>query len=272
MNLLSNTDTHSAKGKQPAGNRGWAHTDPQQKFFILADGTGPLAPARAAAGRLAVTTVRQELQRHAKWAPLRIPRANRAPTLAALSRAVHEAHRVLHARARHDAAMEAMGSTLLIGSLQADHCICVAIGDSRLYRFSEGRLAQITRHQSLGGQPVAEGFLEPGDERAGSHAYRHSAVIGGRILPSIQQYRIPFRKGDTLLACSNDLSAQMPDGQIESLLQRSNGAHLMNRLAEENPLTPLIVVRHEADPVTARSGRSVPLRTEWRQTCRSYAW
>jgi len=146
MNHLSSTTSHSAKGSLPAGKRGWAHTDPQQKFFVLADGIGPLA---------------------------------------ALSQAAQEAH---------------------------------------------------------------------------------------RVLPSIQQYRLPFRKGDILLACSNDLCAQMPDPQIAAMLLRANGAqHLLGRLTEAYPQTPLIVALHQDDAVTAPSGRHFPVRTEWSPMCRSYA-
>ncbi len=272
MNHRLSTNMHAIQGELPDGSRGSAHTDPQQAFFVLADGIGPLAPARAAASRLAVDSVRQELRRRARWTPLRARRTAATPTLAALSRAVQEAHRVLHAQAHTDAALEIMRSTLLIGSLQADHCICAAIGDSRLYRFSEGRLAQITRHQSLGGQPAAEGFLEPGDERAGKHDHRHSAAIGGRVLPSIQQYRVPFRKGDILMACSNDLCANTPDARIEAILQHANGTQdLVSRLAGQHPQTPLVVVRHEADPAKPRPDRTHPVRTEWRQMCHSYA-
>lgn len=261
---------HTDADHLPSSGRGSVHTDHRMPFFVLADAIGHTA--NGATSRLAVETLQQTLRYQRRWQLFRRSRRDTEKILDRMTRAVHTAHDVLLAHSRSEASNEDEGCTIVAGSIEGGYCDCVAVGDSRLYRFSNGQLAQITRHQSLAGQSLEEGFLEPGDERPSSYDHTLSAAVGGRIKPTIQQYRVPFRQGDLLLACSDSLCEVLSDARIASLLKRpGNTDELAARLVEKtrmagatNNVSVILVGHHEPNP---------PLQTGsihwgWEQACR----
>jgi protein phosphatase len=131
---------------------------------------------------------------------------------------VHAAHRALRDRARVHPELKGMGCTVVAGCLLEEQCLCVAVGDSRLYHLRDGRLEQITQDQTLAARLLAEGFLEPGDRRLAEYEHVLTTVLGGEALPEVQQYRVALQEGDLLLACSDGLSDMLSAQQIAALI------------------------------------------------------
>jgi protein phosphatase len=139
---------------------------------------------------------------------------------ALLLHAVERANAVLYAenRARGHADGAGMGCTLTgIRILPGmDALVAFHVGDSRLYRYRDGALAQLTRDQTayqLALESGAPGALPP--QNLLLQAVGPAAVVTPEIaLHEVQQH-------DLLLLCSDGLHGWVPHAELEQLLLRA---------------------------------------------------
>ncbi len=139
---------------------------------------------------------------------------------AALLHAVERANTVLYAenRERGHADGAGMGCTLTgiqtlpdMGAFVAFH-----VGDSRLYRYREGTLSQLTRDQTAYQQALesgAPGVLPP--QNLLLQAVGPAAVV----TPDITLHEV--LADDVLLLCSDGLHGWVPHGDLEHVLEQS---------------------------------------------------
>ena len=113
-----------------------------------------------------------------------------------------------------------MGTTAVaILFRDADEPWCGNIGDSRLYRMRDQGLEQISHDQTWVAQAVANQLLTPEDARI--HPWRHilSQCLGRADLIDIEIIPVDVQPGDYLLLCSDGLSEELTDQQIEESLK-----------------------------------------------------
>lgn len=117
--------------------------------------------------------------------------------------------------------MSEMGTTLVAIVFYGERYYWMNCGDSRLYRFRNGKLSQMSTDHSLN--------TIKGEKR-------HSNIItncigGGCKSPYLDLFEFTddLLPGDTYLLCSDGLSDMVPDGKIEQLLQENAPS---NRLCE----------------------------------------
>lgn len=208
----------SDMGRVREQNQDCVHTDAELPLFVLADGVGGMAGG-GIASELAVRTIVRGLRQHTRRPWFRSGRQAARPTLESLNDALLQAHQALLERARSKPGLKGMSCTVVAGSVDEDHCLCVAVGDSRLYRLRGGRLTQITRDQTLANKLLRDGFIEADDERMERFSHVLTAALGSDAdPPEIQQYRIDLEQDDVLLACSDGLSNMLPDEQIAAVI------------------------------------------------------
>jgi len=140
---------------------------------------------------------------------------------ALLLHAVERANAVLYAdnRARGHAEGAGMGCTLTGVRLLPDIEALVAfhVGDSRLYRYRDGALAQLTRDQTAYQAALesgAPGALPP--QNLLLQAVGPAAVV----TPEIALHEV--RRHDLLLLCSDGLHGWVPHAELEQLLARAD--------------------------------------------------
>ncbi len=111
-----------------------------------------------------------------------------------------------------------MGTTLSLCLIHPSLRLLVAhIGDSRVYRFRSGTLAQLTKDQSYVQYLVDKGVLKK--EEAADHPYRNmitSAIGMEGVHPQV--FETELRAGDLLLLCTDGLSGYVEDSVIQSAL------------------------------------------------------
>jgi len=130
--------------------------------------------------------------------------------------ALDHANATLHAmNLRERLAPRSMGTTLTgiwqprsSGSLVALH-----IGDSRLYRYRDGKLAQLSRDQTLYQQALENGAIE--------HLPPRNVLLQAlgplpSIAPVVETHA--WLPGDRYLLCSDGLHGEVPHGEIEAVL------------------------------------------------------
>jgi PPM family protein phosphatase len=201
-NFLQNTD----KGMVRAGNQDSYYADPAGRFCIVADGMGGHAGGEEAS-KIAINTIKNYIE--AQWQADSDPRQLLESSLLAANAAILDDQSLNPARSD-------MGTTLVMLLFEADRVWAANVGDSRLYRFREGNLEQITEDDTWVARAMKMQQLTP--EEARVHHLRHvlSHCLGRRELglrPECIQ-PIDIRTGDVVLLCSDGLTEEVDDVEI----------------------------------------------------------
>ena len=115
------------------------------------------------------------------------------------------------------------GGTTMIAVYGADECLRTAyVGDSRAYRFHQGKLIRITRDHTKVEMMVSMGMIT--EEEAKNHPQRHTL---SRYLGMDSEYicnatiseKIPYCKGDRYLLCSDGVTDMLADEQLETIMR-----------------------------------------------------
>ncbi len=155
-----------------------------------------------------------------------------------LSEAVAIAHRAicqLHSasgRTRH------MASTVTAVHVGQGLLTIAQVGDSRAYRFRQGKLTLLTEDQTVVYMMQKKGMLT--SEEAQNHPHRNIILqaVGQdkSVLPEIQT--LPYSDNDYLLLCSDGLSSYVEHQRIEEIITSSPDEHCgcRNLIDEANAL------------------------------------
>lgn len=130
-----------------------------------------------------------------------------------------EAHRAVQRRAAEDPGLAEMSTTLCALALDpAGQVVLANVGDSRIYRFSESRLEQITWDHNWANEYVRMGMSSAAARRM-QGADSLSRVIG--VFPEpceVDTWRFDAGDGDRYLLASDGLTRELPDADIAGLL------------------------------------------------------
>jgi serine/threonine protein phosphatase PrpC len=135
------------------------------------------------------------------------------------------------------------------GHQRGDHAsqlvfACLWAGDSRLYRLRAGRLERMTRDHSFVQELVDRGQLSP--DAARSHPWRNRITravgVGEKLELDAIQGRI--LAGDVFLLCTDGLTGELEDAEIERVLAGAPPEDAADRLLE------MVLARGARDNVT----------------------
>jgi protein phosphatase len=185
-------------------------------LYIVCDGMGG-HQAGEVASALAITTVVEHVRGHAG--------GDRLTVLADAARAANA--RVIEEGARNRR-RKGMGSTLVAMIRDGDDMGIAHVGDSRCYRFRDGKLERMTRDHSLieelaGDDPMAVAAL-------GGYSNVITRAIGTAADTEADVRRERLAVGDIYLLCSDGLSGVVKDPEILQVLTR--GGDLVERCRE----------------------------------------
>jgi serine/threonine protein phosphatase PrpC len=153
-----------------------------------------------------------------------------------------------------------MGATLTAVLVVGTNAYIAEIGDSRAYLLRADRLLQLTRDQSLVQKLVDNGALTRA--QADTCEYKNVILQAMGVKPDVvvALNRLPLRRGDRFLLCSDGLSGKVSEDEIEAVMVASE--------ALESACTKLIdmaLQRGGEDNVTVLlaevDGESVPALT-----------
>jgi len=137
-----------------------------------------------------------------------------------LSNAVQHANDKVYVAAMRDSKLEGMGTTVVSLIEHEDVFILAHVGDSRIYRFRDNRLEQVTRDHSLLNHKIDLGELSTQEE---IDNFKHGNVIVRAI--GLKDYVRPETAiherviGDIYLLCSDGLSDMVDDWSLENVLE-----------------------------------------------------
>jgi PPM family protein phosphatase len=218
--FLSGTD----KGMVRAGNQDSYYADPNGRFCIVADGMGGHAGGEEAS-RIAIETIVAFVNEN--WQP------ESDPTIL-LEKCLLAANEAIVADQQLNPARSDMGTTVVMLLFEEEKVWAANVGDSRMYRFRDGVLTQITEDDTWVARAMKMQQLTA--EEARTHHLRHvlSHCLGRRDLDlrpeSIQP--IDVRKDDLILLCSDGLTEEVSDQELSSIIGSVPTAELPQALIE----------------------------------------
>jgi len=259
LEFFSVTDT----GRARRNNEDAVVLDEAGRIAVLADGMGGYNAGEVASS-MAAERVKTELAQRLK--PLGATPGE--PELkTALLDAVDCANRAVWEAAMSHAEYAGMGTTLVVAVYRNDRLWLGHIGDSRAYRFRNGRLEQLTRDHSLLQEQIDAGLITAEQAAYSMHKNLVTRAVGVDEVVDLEIHDYPVEPGDWLLMCSDGLSDMLTDDQIEQLLQANDslpaaGAMLVQAANAAGGRDNIAVILARAKPGSGAFGRS--WRSFWR--------
>jgi protein phosphatase len=191
------------------------------RLTIVADGMGGHA-AGDVASQLAVDTIVEHFAHTESVQPVTWPYKIEHGIAADTDRMVTGillANAKIHEKAQTDAACKGMGTTVVALYLLDDTAIIGHVGDSRVYRYRNGELTQLTEDHSLINDYVKMKRMTA--EEAEQSPIKNVVVraLGMKETVKVDLITERPRVGDCYLLCSDGLSGMLPDDQIEHIVK-----------------------------------------------------
>lgn len=178
-------------------------------WAILADGMGGHL-AGEVASTLAIETIANSLNALEAGEPEQVKDLVRG--------AVAAANSVIHTRAQADICCSNMGTTVVVAFFHDGLMSCAHVGDSRLYRFNDEGLTQLSHDHSLVQELVDVGFLSQEEAALSVHRNIITRALGLRDDVEVDGFQVAVAPGDLFLLCSDGLSDKINDEELERYL------------------------------------------------------
>jgi len=212
-------------GRKRKGNEDALFLNEEQGLYVVADGMGGHA-AGEVASRVAVEAIAEFVSltggnQEITW-PFGLDdsisyEGNRLKTAVR-----HANSRVIEAT-RESTEYEGMATTVAAVLVDGNLANLAHVGDSRIYVWSSGAIAQLTRDHSWVNEQIETGAISP--EQARSHPLRNvvTRALGGRADLVVDIQSRHMAAGDMLLLCSDGLTTMVADDDIARILGEAQG-------------------------------------------------
>ena len=218
MRLTSAGRTHV--GMKRAHNEDSLRLFREENLFIVADGMGGHASGEVAS-QMSVETLAEFFRATAEddevtW-PYKMDKGrkyeeNRVVTGIKLS------NRKIFESASRDSKLKGMGTTICVLFFVNAGCYVGHVGDSRVYRYRNGKLTQLTEDHSLLNDYIKMKNLTPEEIEAFPHKNVIVRALGMKETVQVDVHHEVPETGDIYLLCSDGLSGMVNDDNINRIL------------------------------------------------------
>ncbi len=192
----------------------------EEKLFVVADGMGGHASGEVAS-QMAIDTLREFFRAtsqdpEATW-PYKMDKA-RGYEENRLITGVKLANLRIFESAQRDAKQRGMGTTLVAMLVVDDGVLVGHVGDSRVYRWRENKLEQLTEDHSLLNDYIKMKRLT--EEEIANFPHKNVIVraLGMKDSVKVDTILDPPKPGDIYMLCSDGLSGPVTDEEIAEIL------------------------------------------------------
>ncbi len=255
--FFSLTDT----GLVRANNEDALVVAPEIGLVVLADGMGGYNAGEVASA-MACGQVKDHLRPHLQAGMLGTRELHRL-----LQDSVNAANWAVYEASLERPECKGMATTLVVAVFMGARLTVGHVGDSRLYRFRQGQLVQLTRDHSLLQEQIDAGLVAP--EMARTVQYRNLVTRAVGVGPTVQLdvAEHVVQPGDTYLICSDGLNDMLTDHHIGQILRRERslataGQVLLQEANSAGGRDNISLVLVQCSPDPARTGllaRLMPL-------------
>ena len=196
---------------------------PDLGVAVVADGMGG-HPGGDVASRIAADTAAKVLE-HELQAESSSDQDPPERLGAAMLRSVIQAHEEIRAEGERDPELDGMGTTItaLAVDPESDVYVLGHVGDSRAYRYRDGKLSQLTRDDTWVQERVDADQLTT--EQAKRHPFAHllTQCLGLQEAPTPHITHGSVEVGDMYLLCTDGLVGMLDDPELEEILGQELG-------------------------------------------------
>ncbi|MGI9302020.1 MAG: Stp1/IreP family PP2C-type Ser/Thr phosphatase [Gammaproteobacteria bacterium] len=234
-------------------------------LIVLADGMGGYKGGEVASA-LAVNTILQELE-------IAIPGIAPGETDSdtgysrqslAARHSIIKANETIYKTAQSQPQYQGMGTTVVMGIFHNNNVTVAHVGDSRMYRYRDEKLEQITVDHTLLQELVDRGFYTQEEARESLNKNLVTRALGIETSVAVDIYEDLAFPGDIYLLCSDGLNDMIDDEDIHLTIKTFSASldkaadHLI-QLANENGGKDNVSV------VLARPTKVFSGKRHWRQ-------
>jgi PPM family protein phosphatase len=206
-------------------NEDYVSSDEKIGIAILADGMGGLNAGEVASS-MSVHLLMDELRGYVEGnSEIENELHDNGLSLKArvVERAIEKANSAVFHVSKTQPHCEGMGTTI-VASMFYDNKVAIGhIGDSRVYRFRDSKIKQVTKDHSFVQELIDKGLYTKDEARASTkkNVVTRALGVAPSVAPEVHEYKA--RVGDVLLMCSDGLTDLVEDVNIEKILHSSNG-------------------------------------------------
>lgn len=125
-----------------------------------------------------------------------------------------------------------IGSTVVAMLIHRAHAVCLWAGDSRMYRFRDGRLEQISQDHALVEELVERGVLTPEQAIDHPHGNLVTRAVGAAEKLFVDVEIIDVEPGDLFILCSDGLEKEITEEVMSTLAPDIDPSQLSHALLE----------------------------------------
>lgn len=175
--------------------------------------------------------------------------------------AIEGANSVIRRQARDHPELSGMGTTCTAVVI-TDRIRIAHVGDSRAYRFRDGRLDQLTRDHTLVASLVAEGIIDPDEARTDGRRNIITRALGADDEVRVDRLETDVAPGDRLMLCTDGLHGQVDDAAIAAVLAEATSpddaaerlVDLANAAGGDDNVTVVVVDIDDLADIDGRRG------------------
>ena len=205
--------------------------DDELGLYVVADGMGGHASGEIASAEAIETLHNMVRQNRAALErldemPLDGPRTSRRPptmhrALRILESAIQAATYMVFGLSENNPERRGMGTTISVLFVRGCFALTAQVGDSRVYRVTEGRVEQLTEDHTLIAWQLKRGLITPDEARMSRQRNVITRAVGSRDYVQVDTNYSQVRPGDAFLLCSDGLHGYLTDAEILQIMQNS---------------------------------------------------
>jgi protein phosphatase len=132
--------------------------------------------------------------------------------------ALKAANKAVHARGQADPGCKGMGATAAVAFVHDGRVHVGHVGDCRVYHYHEGKLAQVTKDQTLVARMVELGQLSPQEALAHPKRNEVTQALGRPTELKPAGHQVKLCPGDWLIAACDGLHAHVGEEQLAKVV------------------------------------------------------
>lgn len=183
------------------------------QFAVLADGMGGYNGGEIAS-EMAVSGIKEILEKGLRRNRLPFFWRPRRSIKKLLDDAISEVNQRIYQKSRSDPRYHGMGTTLAVAVFHDNRVTIAHIGDSRIYRFRNGQLEQLTRDHTWVQTQIDSGWMSEQEARISDYKNLLTRALGvhDHIEHDVQEYIVEPK--DIYFLCSDGLSDTVSSNEI----------------------------------------------------------
>ena len=194
------------KGRRRFNNEDAFFVMKNDRVFVVADGVGGNN-----SGEIASRTAANQIANFVKENDI-----ESMDPVDFLLKAIVQANSKVYDLSQKYAENNGMATTTVIGYLKDSWLYILNVGDSRAYIYEQGYLRQLTEDHTYVNTLVKLGIITREEAEVHEERYKITKAVGAE--PDIS--RIKISKGDKIILCSDGLSGEIGDEQMEEILAK----------------------------------------------------